>query len=60
MINNLAIKSKIVDSIWGNTGGGRKIKCEDYYQLENFCDDTLIFDSRFESGNLASVVRVSC
>lgn len=60
MINNLAIKSRIVDSIWGNAGGGRKCKVEDWYKLENFCDDTLIFESRFESGNLATVVRVSC
>jgi len=30
MINNLAIKSKIVDSIWGNTGGGKKMVVEDY------------------------------
>ena len=30
-----------------------------YYQLENENDSTLIFESRFESGNLLAVIKVS-
>jgi hypothetical protein len=45
--------------VGSNINGKFYDKLQNYYNLKGPSDSTLIFESRFESGNLAKVVQIS-
>jgi len=64
MVRSSLVNSKLIDPIWGNshilTKKHKKVKTlTNYYSIKDVNDSTLLFESRFESGNLSVATKVS-